>query len=250
LNGGQKASAGSRGNDRFIELPWDEAFAIVANELQRVIDNHGNDSIFGGSYGWGSAGRFHHAQSQIHRFLNAIGGYVRSRDSYSFAAGSVIMPYVVAPMESLLDQHTDWNVLEEHTELFVAFGGLPLRNTQVTAGGAAGHRVRSAFKRMVSRGTRFISISPFRQDTDVEAEWVPIRPNTDVALMLALGHVLISEDLHDRAFLQRYCVGAGEVEDYIRGKRDGVPKTPEWAEAITGVPKDRILSLAREMAGA
>ena len=67
-----------RGIDPFIEVSWDKANKLVAEEFKRVINNFGNSSIFGGSYGWASAGRFHHAQSQLHRFLNCIGGYTLS----------------------------------------------------------------------------------------------------------------------------------------------------------------------------
>ena len=77
LEGGDRARE-LRGRDEFVELPWDEALDITAAELQRVISEHGNGSIFGGSYGWASAGRFHHALSQLHRFLNVNGGYVSS----------------------------------------------------------------------------------------------------------------------------------------------------------------------------
>ena len=83
----------SRNNDHFIELPWDEALDLTAQELRRVIDANGNSAIYGGSYGWASAGRFHHAQSQLKRFLNLTGGFVSSRDSYSYAAGEVIIPH-------------------------------------------------------------------------------------------------------------------------------------------------------------
>lgn len=238
----------SRGSDRFVELPWDEAAELVAAELSRVIAQHGNSAIYGGSYGWGSAGRFHHAQSQIHRFLNSVGGYVSSRDSYSFGAGSVIMPHVVNSMEWLLDRHTDWQTIAKNTRLFVAFGGLPLRNTQMTGGGAARHNVRASMEALVAGGARIISISPLRQDTPFDCEWVPIRPNTDVALMLALCQVLLSEGRHDSAFLSRYCVGFEEVERYLLGATDMIVKTPEWAEGITGVPSARIRSLAMEMA--
>ncbi|MEM7749974.1 MAG: molybdopterin-dependent oxidoreductase, partial [Pseudomonadota bacterium] len=72
-----------RGQDEFVELPWDEALDIAAAEIDRVRKTHGNGAIFGGSYGWASAGRFHHALSQIHRFLNCTGGYVSSYASYS-----------------------------------------------------------------------------------------------------------------------------------------------------------------------
>ena len=80
-------SRARRGQEAFVEVPWDEALDLVAGELRRVIDTHGNAAIFGGSYGWSSAGRFHHAQSQVHRFLHTIGGYADSVDSYSVAAG-------------------------------------------------------------------------------------------------------------------------------------------------------------------
>ena len=245
---GKRDGPHRRDQDRFVELPWDEAIEIVAAELRRVISGRGNASIFGGSYGWASAGRFHHAQSQIHRFLNVIGGYVESRDSYSFGAGSVIMRRIVAPMEELLAQHTSWEVLAEHTQLFVAFGGLPVRNTQMTGGGAGQHRVRTALKAMSSRGVKFINVSPFRQDVEIASEWLPIRPNTDVALMLALGHVMISNGRHSISFLDRYCVGHKIVEHYITGSSDGVPKTPDWAASITGIPAARIKLLAAEMA--
>ncbi|MGO4567973.1 molybdopterin-dependent oxidoreductase [Rhizobium sp. 2YAF20] len=248
LREGAGARRERRGSDRFVEVPWDEAFDLVASELARVTTVHGNGSIFGGSYGWGSAGRFHHAQSQIHRFLNVIGGYVKGRDSYSFGAGSVIMPHIAAPMEQLLEQHTDWSTLAASNELFVAFGGIPLRNTQMTAGGPGRHRVREALDLMRARGVRFVNISPLRQDIDGSAEWIPIRPNSDVALMLALVYVLISEDLQDREFLARYCVGGERVREYVLGDTDGRAKTPQWASSITGVPVERIVKLARDMA--
>ena len=130
LDGGDRARL-RRGADEFVELPWDEALDITAAELQRVIAEHGNGSIFGGSYGWASAGRFHHAQSQLHRFLNQMGGYVRSRHTYSNGALTVIMPHVVGSTRGYLDRATDWSVLAEHTDLFVCFAGLPMKNTTV-----------------------------------------------------------------------------------------------------------------------
>ncbi|ACI59680.1 molybdopterin oxidoreductase (plasmid) [Rhizobium leguminosarum bv. trifolii WSM2304] len=248
LRDGAGARRERRGSDRFVEVPWDEAFELVAMELNRVIATHGNKSIFGGSYGWGSAGRFHHAQSQIHRFLNTVGGYVKGRDSYSFGAGSVIMPHIAAPMEQLLDQHTDWTTLAAHCELFVAFGGIPLRNAQMTAGGPSRHRVREALDQMRARGVRFVNVSPLKQDIDGPADWMPIRPGCDVALILGLLHVLISENLDNREFLSRYCVGAEQVKRYVLGDKDGQAKTPQWASTITGVPAQKIVELAHDIA--
>lgn len=85
-----------RGRDEFVAVSWSEVLDLLAAELARVKQDHGPQAIFGGSYGWSSAGRFHHAQSQVHRFLNtALGGYVRSVNSYSAGASGVILPHVM-----------------------------------------------------------------------------------------------------------------------------------------------------------
>ena len=81
-----------RGNDEFIEISWAEAIDIISKELNRVKTKFTNKSIFAGSYGWASAGRFHHAQSQLHRFFNCFGGYVKSVTTYSYAASETIIP--------------------------------------------------------------------------------------------------------------------------------------------------------------
>jgi biotin/methionine sulfoxide reductase len=239
-----------RGLDRFVEVSWDVAIECLAGELRRVIERFGNAAIFGGSYGWASAGRFHHAQSQLHRFLNCVGGYVRSRDSYSYGAANVVMPHVVGPMDALLDTHTDWSILEEHTDLFISFGGLPLKNAQMTAGGVGQHVLQQSIAAMAMRGAHFVNISPRRADLDAipNAEWIPIRPNTDTALMLALAHTLVEEGRHDAQFLDTHCVGFDKVADYLLGRSDHTPKDANWAETITEVPASRIRALAREMA--
>ncbi|MEG3062800.1 MAG: molybdopterin-dependent oxidoreductase [Comamonas sp.] len=244
-------SGAQRGREAFVEVPWDEALDLVAAELRRVRDAHGNGAIFGGSYGWSSAGRFHHAQSQLHRFLNGFGGYVYSKDSYSLGAGRVLLPHIVDAMDNLLQQHTSWEVLEQRCELFVSFGGLPARNTQVSPGGASAHGVRPALRRMAAAGrTRFVNISPVRDDmAEVpQAQWLAVRPGTDVALMLGLAHVLLAENLHDRAFLASHTTGFEQVRDYILGHADGQPKTPRWAAERCGIAAEEIVSLARRMA--
>ncbi len=247
-----QAARQQRGQEPFVEVEWAEALDLVAGELTRVRSQHGNAAIFGGSYGWSSAGRFHHAQSQVHRFLNSIGGYVRHADTYSLGAARVLMPHIVAPMEELFTQHTSWRVMARHTQLFVSFGGVPAKNAQVSSGGATEHAVPSGLRRMAAAGTRFVNISPVRDDIDTggEVEWIAIRPGTDTALLLAVAHTLLTEGLHAPAFLASHCVGFEQVASYLRGDTDGQPKTADWAAPIAGVPAARIAQLAREMAAA
>jgi biotin/methionine sulfoxide reductase len=243
------AATRRRGEEPFVEIEWDEALDLTAGELDRVRRTHGNAAIYGGSYGWSSAGRFHHAQSQLHRFLNGLGGYTASVDTYSLGAGRVLLPHIVADMDTLLAQHTSWDEIAQHGQLVVAFGGLPLRNAQVSPGGAGEHLLRPALQRLRCAGVRFVNISPLRSDLeDVDAQWLPIRPGSDAALMLALAHVWLSEDLHDRGFLSSHCVGFEAFARYLRGEDDGVPKTPAWAAERTDIPAAAIADLARLMA--
>ena len=150
---------GPRGSGQFERISWDEALDLVAKELARVKAQHTNRAIFGGSYGWASAGRFHHAQSQVHRFLNSIGGYVRHQDSYSLGAARVLMPHIVATMEELMSMHTGWDVLAKDCKLFVTFGGVPRKNAQINAGGATLHHVKGGLYSMREAGVRFVTVN-------------------------------------------------------------------------------------------
>ncbi|OFJ55358.1 molybdopterin oxidoreductase [Mycolicibacterium grossiae] len=237
-----------RGADEFVAVSWDELTELLADELQRVVDEHGNEAIYGGSYGWASAGRFHHAQSQVHRFLKLLGGYTSSRHSYSLGATGVIMPRVVGTHDDLFKRSTDWNVIAEHTDLLVCFGGLGLKNTGINHGGTTAHPARDALRRFRRRGGRLVSISPLRDDAHGESDWLAPVPGTDVAIMLALAYVLATEGLADRDFLGRYCTGWERFEAYLLGVTDATPKTPRWAEDICGLPAEQLVALARRMA--
>ncbi|MBP2522783.1 biotin/methionine sulfoxide reductase [Rhodococcus sp. PvP104] len=237
-----------RGADEFVSVSWDELTELLSRELRRVVDAHGNNAIFGGSYGWASAGRFHHAQSQVHRFLNQLGGYTKSVHSYSLGATGVIMPRVVGTHSKLFARSTSWDVIAKHSDLLVSFGGVPIKNTGVNAGGTSDHPTRGALDAFRARGGKIVSFSPLRDDVEGDCEWIAPVPGTDVAIMLALAFVLASEDLHDRDFLGRFCVGYERFEDYLLGRSDGVPKDPRWAQKISGVSAEFITDLARRMA--
>jgi len=244
-----------RGRDDYVELDWDDALDIAAGELRRLgggepAGQQGRQ-VFGGSYGWSSAGRFHHAQSQVHRFLNtAFGGYVKSVDSYSSAAGSVILSYVLAEQPRITRDHPYWEELAEHTEFVLAFGGLPVRNAMVSSGGNSQHVAPGSIARASARGAQFVLVSPLRDDLpdNINCRWISARPGTDVAMMLGIACHLVQSDLVDRAFLDRYTVGYDAFEHYLLGVSDGVAKTPEWASAICGVDPATMRSIAEEAA--
>ncbi|SMY08094.1 molybdopterin-dependent oxidoreductase [Flavimaricola marinus] len=236
------------GDAVFREVPWDEALDMLAEELRRVIDTHGNEAIYAGSYGWASAGRFHHAQSQLRRFLNGIGGYVSSRDTYSHAAAEVLFPFVVGmSLNAVQDQTTSWSSVAEHCELFVAFGGVSARTAQVSSAGTTTHEVETWMGRARANGMACVNVSPLATDLP-GAEWLAIRPGTDTALILALAHEIFAAGLADRDFLARYTHGADRFETYVMGTDDGLPKTAEWAAQICDVSAEAIRALAARMA--
>ncbi len=239
-----------RGRDEFVEVEWDEAINAVATELDRVRTNHGNASIFGGSYGWASAGIFHQSQSQLQRMLNLIGGYTRSINSYSTGTSVVILPHIVGSAEEVLRRPTSWPTIVEHTRLVVAFGGIPAKNVFVNHGGMTQHHTGGYLEQAVARGVEFALVSPVRNDLPpgVPNTWYPVVPGTDVALMLGLSHTLLIENLADREFLQRYTTGADTFEAYVLGTSDGVAKDAEWAGERCEIPADDIRQLARRMA--
>jgi biotin/methionine sulfoxide reductase len=244
--------APGRGDEPFVPVSWDLALDLLAGELRRVYRDHGADAVYGGSYGWASAGRFHHAQSQVHRFLNCLGGYVRHVNSYSLGTSTVLLPHVIADVNVLLNRATAKSVIAEHSELVVAFGGLSPKNAAVSPGGVSRHNASGWVSAAQARGCRFVSVSPLRDDTaaEAQAEWIAPRPGTDAALMLALAQVLDAGGLADTSFLDRYTVGYPRFARYLRGDADNVVKDPRWAEEITGVPAVRIRQLAHEMAAA
>ena len=250
LDGGPGALTERRGIDPFAAVSWEEANALVADELNRVRREFGNQAIFGGSYGWASAGRFHHAQSQLHRFLNCIGGYTRSKFTYSFAAAEAMVPHILGSFRAYLDTCTSWPSIREHTELMVCFGGVPLKNGQISQGGTGRHIQRAALIAAAEADIAFVNISPLKSDVLDAAggEWLALRPNTDTALMLGLAHTLETEGLSDRAFLDRYTTGFDRFRAYLTGETDGVPKSADWAAEITEIPADAIRDLARRMA--
>ena len=234
-----------RCKDAFVEVSWDEAASLVAREITRVKQHYGNNAIYGGSYGWSSAGRFHHAQSQLRRFLNCAGGSVTAKQTYSHAAAEVIMPHIIG-MSQVAHQNTmtSWPHLAEHCTLLVAFGGIARRTGQVVSSGTSEHPTGYWLDRLKARQ---VNISPQKSDLQ-GAEWLSLRPGTDTALMLALCHTLLDEDLHKEAFLNSHTSGWPRFRAYLLGERDGQAKSADWAAPLCDISPDTIRQLARDMA--
>lgn len=231
---------GPRGSGSFREIPWPEALDRVADGLTRVRERHGPASIMplGGS---GSCrGTLHHTGNLTRRFLALLGGYTGTYGSYSSGAASYTTPFVLGSTPSGIDAAT-----LRHTQLILLWGANVEDNR---LGCELGARVRQAR----DRGVPVIVIDPRRTRTvsRMGTEWVQVYPGTDAALMLAILHVLVTQGLVDRPFVERVSVGFERLEDHVLGRDGTPPKTPAWAAEVCGTPVATIVDLARRYADA
>ncbi len=239
---------GKRGEGKFQPISWDEALDTVAAALQRVKKTYGNSALFV-PYGTGSYSQTNGRQV-AQRLMNLFGGSLGHYNNYSWAAMAKATETVYGTGVTG-NQRQDWL----NAKYILMWGWNP---AEVRDGTNTEFFLRKARE----NGARIVCIDPRMTLSAVSLadEWVPIRPGTDAAMMSAMAHVMISAGLVDAQFVATHCVGfdgtqmpagladAESYTDYILGARDKTPKTPKWAEAITGVPRDTIERLAREYA--
>jgi biotin/methionine sulfoxide reductase len=251
-NGKNRNDSGGegRGREPFVAVSWQRAFDLVAGELLRVKRDHGHEAIMAGSQGWASAGIFHAARDQLRRFMATFGGFIDQSSNYSFGTALTFLPHVLGSAQPVTGPLTSWSSIARHAKLMVLFGGCNPKNMQVTKGGCAGHFSKDHHTELARAGVDVVVVSPIREDGPSEAkpQWIAIRPGTDTAMLLALVHTLIANDLHDEDFLARYCTGFERVRAYVMGQSDGQPKDADWAAPITGIAADAIRALAHRMA--
>ncbi|WP_323764513.1 molybdopterin-dependent oxidoreductase [Marinovum sp.] len=236
-----------RGYDSYREMTWDEATALVAREIRGVSRAHGNQAIYAGSYGWASAGRFHHAQSQMRRFLNLVGGFTASHETYSHAAAEVIFPHVLGlSNRGMFDAMTSLSLVARHADLLLAVGGISERTAQVASSGVTRHDMAGPLVQMQARGGRIVNVSP-RGSDQPGAEWLSIRPGTDAALLLALSHEVVAAGRADEAFLSTRTSGWPAWRAYLMGETEGQAKSAAWAAPLCDIPAEDIRALAQSL---
>ena len=243
---------GKRGEAKFERISWDEAFSTIATSLKGIIDKYGNEAVYI-HYASGAQGVA--ARGALPRLMNLMGGRLGYYGTYSTAQISAATPFTYG--EYMTNNSFDDAV---NSKLVVLWGNNPME-TRMSGGGQT--LVLANAKK--EGGAKIVLVDPRYTDTAVTMvdEWVPLRPGSDAALIAGMAHVMISENLHDQAFLDKYCIGFDEdhmptgvpanssYKSYVMGLGpDGIEKTPQWAAKISGIPAAQIISLAREIAQA
>ena len=249
----QNADRATRGDNRFIRLTWDHALDLFYEELERIQTTYGPSGLYAGATGWRETGQFHSCTNHMNRGVGMHGNYVKKAGDYSTGAGQTILPYVMGSTE-VYSQGTSWTVILENTKTLVLWANDPLKNLQVgwTAETHRSTPYLAQLRDKIAAGEiRVIHVDPVRSKTQnyLGSEQIYVNPMTDVAFMLAIAHVLHTEGLADREFLDVYTLGYERFIAHVLGEdADATPRTPEWAAPICGVAPDTIRNFARLMA--
>jgi molybdopterin guanine dinucleotide-containing S/N-oxide reductase-like protein len=239
----------NRGKSRYVRISWDEATDIVAAEIKRVQKEYGPTAILAQADGHGETKTIHAAHGCSRRLLSLMGGYTwqtRNPDSWE---GWYWGAKHVWGCEPVGKQRNNTNILPditEHAEMILFWGNDP----ETTTWGWGGQIVSRLCYWFTDLGIKQIYICPdLNYGAAVHADkWIPIIPNTDAALHLAIAYFWITEGLYDKEYIANHAEGFDKFEDYVLGKEDGIPKTLTWASKITGIPTRIIKALAREWA--
>ncbi|GAA8170571.1 molybdopterin guanine dinucleotide-containing S/N-oxide reductase [Helicobacter pylori] len=231
-----------RGREEFVRVSWDVALDLAAKKLKEIP----KENIYNASYGgWGHAGSLHRCHHLAWRFFNTtLGGAIGADGEYGNGAAARINPMIVGDME-VYSQQTTHEEMIKNCKVYVMWGADLFKCNRIDYF-VPNHVNDSYYPKYKRAGIQFISIDPIYTETAqaFSAEWIPIRPNTDVALMLGMMHYLYTSNQYDKAFIAKYTDGFDKFLPYLLGESDNAPKTLEWASQITGVNAEKIKELA------
>jgi len=240
---------GERGEGKFKRVSWDEALDHVAKKMVELKQKYGPTAILDQAYAGTSYGVLHKSdqiEGLLARFLGMFGCRTNSWSvpSYQGTTFSSRMTF-----GTITDGNEDDAFA--HSKLIIMWGWNPAYTFH---GGNTFYYMRLAKQ----RGCKFVVVDPQYTDSaaSYDAWWIPIKPNTDAAMLAGMAHHIFVNNWQDQKFIDKFCQGmdAGTTpkefadkenfKDYILGKNDGIAKTPEWAEKICGVAAVDIKKLA------
>lgn len=249
-----KRVGAKRSDGEFEEISWEEAIDLIAEKLKYTYDTYGPEAVYK-QYGSGVWNAHVANSGGWARLFNLLGGQLNYYGNYSYLQISQCTRYFYGSPDEQMSNSIEDAI--ENSKLLVLWGNNPLE-TRMSGGGNT-YTATLAKK----AGLKIIVVDPRYSDSAsvLADDWIALRPGTDAALVAGMAHVMITENLHDQEFLDKYCVGFDEdhmpegapknasYRSYVEGKgADGIEKTPEWAADITGVPAAKIRSFARELA--
>ena len=252
----EQPNSAKRGISGYSRISWDRALDIIVNQLNRVREKYGSmEPVFVQADGHGQSGYMqslhfwgHYLFDMVHEHLG-WGWWtqqVRNPDSWEgyYWGAKHVWGFDNSLGEPIQD--AVWDDVLEHTEMVIFSGNDP----EATGLGMSGSIALEMIDWLKQAGIKIVAISPdLNHAAAAHADkWIPLKPNTDAALYLALAYVWIVEGRYDKDYVKTHTVDFDTFQRYVTGEDDGIAKTPAWAEKITGVPTHTIRALAREWA--
>ncbi len=239
----------NRGKSKYVRISWEEATNIIADEIRRIHKEYGPLGILVQGDGHGECKSINTCHGQQSRLLDKMGGFtqqVRNPDSWEgwYWGSKHVWGQGINGMMDPSD-----NVIKDMTEYcdMVLFWGC---DPETTPWGFVGQYATRLCYFWSEVGIKQVYICPdLNYGAAVHADkWIPVLPNTDAALQLAIIYTWITEGTYDKEYVRTHVVGMDKVEDYVLGREDDIPKTPAWASGKCGVPEWTIKAFAREFA--
>jgi trimethylamine-N-oxide reductase (cytochrome c) len=236
----------NRGVSGYERISWDEALDIVANEIKRQKTVHGPGAIacsHPSHHTWGNIGYY---LSALRKFENAIGmtEVHHNPDSWEGWYWGATHHWGGSMRVGQCETYGTVEDALKECEMMVFWSSNPESNSG--AYGALEGTIRRQW--LNEAGIKLVHIDPYFNDSIqlLGGKWIAPRPTSSPALAIAIAYVWMTEGLYDKEYVATHTTGFETWADYVLGKTDGVPKSPEWQETETGVPASDVRALARE----
>ncbi|NLY70218.1 MAG: molybdopterin-dependent oxidoreductase [Clostridiales bacterium] len=238
----------NRGISGYERISWEEAADIIVKEVNRIKRESGPSAIlteWSSHHMWGNVG---YCLSTYMRFMNLLGCTYADHnpDSWEGWHWGAMHMWGFSWRLGIPEQYDLLEDALKHTEMIVFWSSDP----ETTAGlyGAFESTIRRQW--LKDLGVKMVFIDPFYNHTCAlyDGKWIAPKIGTDHALSFAIAYTWLTEGTYDKEYVEKNTHGFDEWAEYVLGKTDGVPKTPEWAEKESGVPAYEIRALAREWA--
>jgi len=238
----------NRGKSGYERISWDEALDILTNEIKRIHLTYGPGAIMStvsSHHNWGNIGYRHSTYLRFWGLLPHT--YIEHNpDSWEGWHWGAMHTWGFSWRLGIPEQYDLLEDALKNTEMIVFWSSDPESTSGIYTGQESTLR-RFWLKEL---GVKIIFIDPYYNSTAINLsdKWLAPRPGTDTALAAAIAYVWLTENTYDKDYIEKRTYGFEKWRDYILGKEDGFPKTPEWAEKESRIPAREIKALAREWA--
>lgn len=238
----------TRGTSEYERISWDEALDIIVDEIERVVKTYGMPAILAQGDGHGETKIVHATHAAPGLLLDLVddGNFtfqVRNPDSWEGWYWGAKHMWGMDPFGYTSQSGNLVKDIAQNSDALLQWGCDP----ETTPLGILQNVACTLEYFFSDCGVKQIMVAPDANYANVvhADKWIPVLPNTDAALQLAIAYVWLTEGTYEKEYLKTHSVGFENWAYYVLGGEDGIPKTPKWAEKKCHVPSYTIKALAR-----